>query len=215
MVFDIDWDNIDWEKVGVSAAQQAINNGADGYMWGSVIGTLEGGFDGYEHYHKFHAPYTDKKFRIDRTPKDNERGHWKGERGESEYVLNEPIRVKRGDKVITIKEVKYENGIPDFSPYAEAEVNIADMTQYRRTKNYRQADTKLANYWNKIRYQKRKWTTDAVTKYRLDNKLTWHEMNNMRSMQLVPTEVNTIFRHSGGVAEYNKMLELEEMIGYD
>ena len=44
---EIDWDNIDWDRVGVSAAEQAINGMADGYMWGAIAGAVYGGAEGY------------------------------------------------------------------------------------------------------------------------------------------------------------------------
>lgn len=97
---EIDWDGIDWEKVGVSAAEQAINYGADGYMWGSLIGMVHGGADGYEYYQKHGAPYSAKDARIAQTP--NKGGHWSGKRGESDFILDEPIELPNGIKVTKI-----------------------------------------------------------------------------------------------------------------
>ena len=54
---DIDWNNIDWNKVGVSAAEQALNNAADGFVWGSVIGAINGGVEGYQKYEKFNKRF--------------------------------------------------------------------------------------------------------------------------------------------------------------
>ena len=50
---DIDWENIDWQKVGASSAQKAVENAADGYMWGSIIGVIHSGAEGYDFYHKY------------------------------------------------------------------------------------------------------------------------------------------------------------------
>ena len=47
------------------------------------------------------------------------------------------------------------------------------------------------------------------------NNLTWHEMSNMESMQLVPREVNQTFTHFGGVAEYNAMIGQEGATEFD
>lgn len=49
---DIDWDNIDWQKVGVSSGEKTIENAADEYMWGAIIGVVHGGVEGYEFYQK-------------------------------------------------------------------------------------------------------------------------------------------------------------------
>lgn len=207
---DIDWDNIDWKAVGVDAAQQAIQNGADGYMWGSIVGTVYGGAEGYEYYHKYNTPYTNYQKRIDhlKQMKTKGLGDWTGEIGESEFVLKDPIVLNDGT---TITKVAYQNGIPDFSPYAIAEVKVPRMTNDRTGKggNYEQADAALAEYWNKIKYNnKSNWKGSDVKQFREEYpiKLTWHEMSNMESMQLVPFEVNDTFKHYGGVAEYNAMV---------
>ena len=69
---DIDWDNIDWRKVGASSAQKAVENAADGYMWGSIIGVVYGGAEGYDFYHKYNTPYSSFSKRFDQTPVDDE-----------------------------------------------------------------------------------------------------------------------------------------------
>ena len=192
---DIDWDKIDWEKVGVSAAEQAIEDLGNGYMWGAIVGSVYGGADGYEYYEKYHAPYSDFVTRKKFTPsKNSDKGHWKGKRGESDFILDEPIELPNGKKVTRIT---YKNGIPDFSPYSEAQVKIPSMTN-NRASNFAQADEILAKEWG--------CTAREVASYRKANSLTWHEMNNMQYMQLVPTEVNSTFGHLGGVGEYNIMI---------
>lgn len=203
---EIDWGNVDWDKVGVTAAQKAIQNGADGYMWGAVYGAIDGTVEGY--YQKFCTPYTKYQDRLKHVPKNNDKGHWSGKRGESDYILNKPIELSDGTK---ITKVSYQNAVPDFSEYAIAEVKISKMTDDRIKKggNYDQADEALAKYWSEIKYNGRStWTKDEVKIFRENYpyKLTWHEMSNMESMQLVPYEVNDTFSHYGGVAEYNVMI---------
>lgn len=207
---DIDWNNINWNDVGVASAEKAIQNAADGYMWGSIIGTVYGGAEGYEFYHKYNTPYTNYQKRIDhlKQMKTKGLGEWTGVEGESDFILNNPIILKDGTK---IAKVTYKNGIPDFSPYAIAEVKVPKMTNDRtgRGGNYEQADAALAEYWSKIKYSdKSNWTSSDVKNFRESYpiKLTWHEMSNMESMQLVPFDVNDTFKHYGGVAEYNAMI---------
>lgn len=211
---NIDWKNVDWDKVGVSAAQQSINGAANGYMWGSIIGAVKGGAEGLDYYEKHGTPYSSYKARIDRTPINSERGQWTGERGESTYVLKEPITCKNG-KVIT--EITYKNGVPDFSKYALRQVRISTMTdnRYGSGGNFEQADTELASYWSKTKYLGKEWSPRDVSNYRYENNLTWHEMNNMHSMQLVPTEVNSTFGHLGGVSEYKTMIGLQGGSDFD
>ena len=208
---DIDWDNIDWDAVGEQAALNAVNYGADGYMWGSIIGVVHGGADGYDYYHKFNAPYSTLEKRYAQTPKDGNRGKWTGKRGESDFVLDEPIVLKDGTEVT---KITYRNGIPDFSEYQLAQVKIPNMTN-NRTNNFNQADEILAEIWTRTRVDNKTWSAADIKQYRKDNNLVWHEMNNMESMQLVPFEVNDTFGHLGGVGEYNTMIGQEGVDGYD
>lgn len=215
---DIDWDNIDWRKVGASSAQKAVENAADGYMWGSIIGVVYGGAEGYDFYHKYNTPYSSFSKRFDRTPVDDEWGHWSGDRGESEYIYDrsKTIRISE-NRYVTVEagtKVTYRNCVPDFSPYQEAQVTIPSMTN-SRSHNFNQADKALAELWTKNQYNGRSWTAQQVKAYRTSNGLTWHEMNNMESMQLVPTEVNAGFGHLGGVAEYNAMVGQEGVTEFD
>ena len=202
---DIDWENVDWEKVGVSSAEKAVENAADGYMWGAIIGTVHGGAEGYDFYQKYNTPYTHYNARLMQTPKDGNGGKWKGERGESDYILDEPIIREDGTK---ITKVKYNNAVPDFSPFQKAQVKIPNMTN-SRSNNFSQADKALAEYWTKIKNDGKTWVARDIEAYRKSNNLTWHEMSNMDSMQLVPSEVNQKFTHYGGVAEYNAMIGKE------
>lgn len=202
---DIDWNNIDWNKVGVSSAKKAIQNSADGYMWGSIIGAIHGGAEGYDFYQKHGTPYSSYKTRIKKTPIDGEKGKWEAERGESDYILNEPIELKDGTK---ITRVTYKNGVPDFSPFQKAQVKIPNMTNDRYA-NFKQADEALAELWSRIKYDNHNWSPRDVATYRTENNLSWHEMNNMESMQLVPYDVNATFLHLGGVGEYNAMVGQE------
>ncbi len=207
---DIDWDNIDWQKVGASSAQKAIENSADGYMWGSIIGVIHGGAEGYDFYHKYNTPYTQYNARLMQTPNGNG-GKWSGDRGESDYILDTPIELPDGTKVT---KITYKNAVPDFSPYQEAQVTIPSMTN-SRSHNFGQADKVLAEHWTKVQHNGRSWTARQVEEYRTSNNLTWHEMSNMESMQLVPRQVNQTFTHFGGVAEYNAMIGQEGATEFD
>lgn len=214
---DIDWDNIDWEKAGVSATQQAINYGSEGYMWGAIIGAVHGGAEGYDFYQKYNTPYSKYNARLVQTPVDDEYGHWTGTRGESEYIYDQNTTIKVGNTTYEIKagtKVTYKNAVPDFSPFQKAQVNITGMSDSRYS-NFKKADEALAKYWSEIKYDGKTWTTADVTAYRESNGLTWHEMNNMQSMQLVPTEINAGFGHLGGVGEYNAMIGAEGVTDYD
>ena len=125
-ISEIDWDNIDWDQLGVSTAQKAIQYGADGYMWGAIFGAIDGGVEDY--YQKFCTPYTKYQNRLKQVPKDGDKGHWTGDPGESDFVLKDPIELSDGTK---ITKVTYQNAVPDFSPYQIAQVKIPNMTSKR------------------------------------------------------------------------------------
>ena len=148
-------------------------------MWGDIIGTVYGGTEGYDFYQKYNTPYTKYNERLAQTPKDGRDGYWSGKRGESDYILDNPIELSDGTK---ITRVTYKNAIPDFSPYQEAQVKITNMTN-NRVSNFEQADAKLADYWKTIKYKGQDWKPRDVRNYRKNNGLTWHEMSNMDSMQ--------------------------------
>ena len=134
--------------------------------------------------------------RLNQTPVNE--GHWTGERGESTFVSNKDEVRKILDDV-NLEGIEYENAIPDFSPVSKGEVKITDMG-IDRNANFRQADELLARELGKTRRE--------IVKFRKENKLTWHELNDMTSMQLVPSIINSKFGHLGGVSEVKKLLEL-------
>ncbi|WP_350300026.1 HNH endonuclease signature motif containing protein [Peribacillus frigoritolerans] len=49
-----------------------------------------------------------------------------------------------------------------------------------------------------------------MNKRREDNKYTWHELNDLETIQLVPSKINSVFKHLGGVGEYNIKVKLGE-----
>ena len=147
------------------------------------------------------------KERIDRTPRaDSPRGEWTGDRGDSVFIPTDP------DMVDTLKEygmegVRYEDGVVDFSPCAEATVEIDSMSEqrYGRGGNFEQADTKCAEQWNDAaKGGKTDWTPRDVANWRAENNYSWHERNDMKTCDLVLTKINDYFDHLGGVSECRK-----------
>ena len=111
--------------------------------------------------------------------------------------------------------IHYQDGHPEFKPFTEhntewgkveCEVEIGYMSNQRttnvagpRTSNFAQADDALA-----IKISKESGTTVTgadIKKFRESNKLTWHEVEDRATMQLVPTKIHDSARHSGGVAQ--------------
>lgn len=91
------------------------------------------------------------------------------------------------------KSVPFKDNVPDFSELSKGNVEIADFTDDRPS-NFDQADEKLAKQWG--------CSPKDVAQWRKENRYTWHECIDCKTMQLVPTEVHGNIRHSGGISEY-------------
>lgn len=86
---------------------------------------------------------------------------------------------------------------------SETAIGAVDLTQIigiDRNANFRQVDEYFSRELGKTRRE--------IVKFRKENKLTWHELNDMTSMQLVPSIINSKFGYLGGVLEVKKLLEL-------
>ena len=92
-----------------------------------------------------------------------------------------------------IEFIPFVDGYPNFSEVSRGEVKIDDFTDDRDA-NFAQADEKMA--------EQRGCTPQEVKKWRKENGYTWHECEDCKTMQKVPTEVHGNVSHSGGVSAY-------------
>ncbi|RJG14927.1 HNH endonuclease [Paenibacillus thiaminolyticus] len=158
--------------------------------------------------------------RLNQTPApENPRVGFEGTRGESLCTLKPPPdpRLKKILDEAGIDGIQYKNAIPDLSPVANAEVEIEYMLGGKgtyggkaRRENFIQSDQKLAEQLNNSPELARQFGMESgrisakdIKVYREKNKLTWHELNDVKTMQLVPTNINSTFGHLGGVGEIN------------
>ena len=127
------------------------------------------------------------------------RGSWTGVRGRSTFI---PANTPENAEIIALLEakglsgIKYRNGIPNFSAVAEGTINTTRMT-ISRADNYALADMLIANQLD--------ITIGQANIWREQMQLTWHELNNTRTMQLIPTTINNFFGHLGGVSELKRI----------
>lgn len=145
-------------------------------------------------------------------------GQWEGEKGNSRWKPDmekipgdrhgtNPENKTWGEicKKYGIESIPFEDGEPDFSKVSKGEVQIKDFTD-NRASNFDQADEVLAKQWN--------CTPEDVAKWRKENKYTWHEKSDCKTMQLVPTEVHGNVPHSGGISSYKaKMADVNNQKG--
>ena len=142
------------------------------------------------------------KERIDQTPINN--GQWTGERGESRFIFD-----NKDIQKILPNGIAYTNGYPDFSPITLYQVTLEGFVALERKENFEQADSILAEKLNV--------TVKAVKNFREKYGFSWHEHENMRTLQLVPTflhntkkgqpDYTSAYTHIGGIGEMRKLLE--------
>ena len=141
--------------------------------------------------------------RINKLPLNG--GVWTGERGNSNWIPDDNViptnRKGSNPEGKTNREIKdkygfefipFKDGEPDFSKVVKGEVQIDNYTP-KRHKNFSQADMQLA--------KERGVSPQEIKKWRLENKYTWHERKDCKTMQLVPTEVHGNIEHKGGISE--------------
>ena len=143
----------------------------------------------------------------------NTNGQWDGEKGNStwmpdgDYVPKKPSgNEKTWEEILAPYEedgVEFKGGEPDFTPFSEASVEIEDFG-LERDDNFAQADEVLAEKWSKEQKDGKNWTPEDIEKYRKENKLSWHERSDQKTMDLVPQEIHGNIPHSGGISEAKK-----------
>ncbi|WDG79714.1 hemagglutinin repeat-containing protein [Pseudomonas chlororaphis] len=125
-------------------------------------------------------------------------GAWTGGRGESRFIFDNPEM-----KNILPEGIAYKNGYPDFSPIAIQEVRLSGLISLDRNANFKEANRMLA--------QKLGIKEKDVAGFLKEQKFTWHEVEDMRTMQLVPSFIHTgkvgsmdfgvKYGHFGGIGE--------------
>ncbi|RIJ63577.1 hypothetical protein D1606_14345 [Rummeliibacillus sp. POC4] len=148
--------------------------------------------------------YSSYEQRVKTTPVN--KGEWSSERAESLFISDKTGEVKKYLDEAGVDGVEYKSGMPDFSPFSKGEIKLENMTNDRKS-NFSTADEELAKKWST---PDKKWTADDVADWREDNKYTWHELNDLETIQLVPSKINSVFKHLGGVGEYNIKVKLGE-----
>lgn len=137
------------------------------------------------------------------------RGTWEGVPGDSVWKPDSETVPKRQNpegktwgQILdehNIEGIEFKDGYPNFENIAEESVTIKDFTDDRNI-NFNQADKAAAEKWNAEEKEGGPWTGEKVKEYRKENQLTWHEHEDMNTLQLVPSEVHGNIPHSGGVA---------------
>lgn len=126
--------------------------------------------------------------------------------GESNFIFDNP-----GLKSILPNGVACKNGYPEFPPVSLQKVRLPGLISTKRTDSFRAA--------NKILAEGLGVKEEGVARFLKERKYTWHEVEVMRAMQLVPSFIHTgkagpmdfgvKYGHIGGVAEKALLEALE------
>lgn len=136
------------------------------------------------------------------------RGEWSDEPGNSVFHP-EDAEAKEALKEYKQKGIEYIDGEPDFSKVSEATVEIDDMTS-SRPYNFKQADEVCAKQWNETQREGRTdWTAREVEAWRKENRYSWHERLDMKTMDLAQRDIHEECKHYGGVAECRRHESLD------
>jgi hypothetical protein len=137
---------------------------------------------------------------IKNCPREN--GRWEGEEGNSKWIPDPDYVPKTANPDgLTMKEILakydidgivYKDGQPDFTPICKGEVEIKGFST-ERDENFDKADEELA--------AQKGCTAQEVAAWRHENKYTWHECKDMKTMQKVPSEIHSNCTHRGGISE--------------
>ncbi|MBR7084199.1 MAG: HNH endonuclease [Oscillospiraceae bacterium] len=128
------------------------------------------------------------------------KGEWNGEPGNSVFVPEKP-EARDALSKYNQSGIEYRDGEPDFSKVSEATVKIEGMTSSRPA-NFRKADEECAKQWNEQKRDgKTDWTIKDVTKWRQENKYSWHEQLDTKTMNLVERTIHEECKHCGGISE--------------
>ena len=137
-------------------------------------------------------------------------GKWSGERGNSNWIPKGdfvPVNKKTNPgslkwseifKLYNINNIKFKNNYPDFSFISKGTVKVKDFCE-DRDDNFDSADEMLA--------LNRGCTKADVRRWRKQNKYTWHEREDCKTMDKVPALVHGNIPHSGGISIIKNMNE--------
>lgn len=155
-------------------------------------------------YEEADKPLVDKE--VKRSPSSG--GEWKGAKGDSKWIPNRDEIPKNKDTnydqltngeildKYKIDGIVFKDGEPNFEVVSKETVKI-DGFSMNAHKNFKKADIEAA--------KNRGCTPKEVKAWRDENKYTWHERSDCKTMDKVPREVHGNIPHVGGISKIKKM----------
>ena len=134
--------------------------------------------------------------------------------GDLEKMVNDHLENNGKPRNYTFKGVKYKNGEAKFHKHCVGEVTL-DTYALDREINFQRARELMAEDLNK-RHPKgiydeetkewRKYTAKDVDDWMEEHELTWHECQDRRTMQKVPSHLHGNLEHTGGFSMEKGMM---------
>ena len=127
---------------------------------------------------------------------------------------SEGLTAGRDGKSVVYAHFDNEEIVPN-SHHADKSSMAHLHMKYYEPGNFEQADALTAEQWTADGRDGKEWSAEEVSNYRKEHGLTWHECNDMETMQMIPEAINADFGHLGGVGEVNKMRSITDEILHD
>jgi len=138
----------------------------------------------------------------------NSHGEWSGgERGSSEWVMEDEfvpnLNNPEGLSIGEIKErygfdaIQYNGKDPDFSPFLDEKIGEVELDEFSDERTGKGGTYDLAI---QKAVEKTGLSANEIKEYVKENNLTWHECADRKTVQLIPTIINSTFKHSGGIS---------------
>ena len=165
---------------------------------------------------------------MDKHLPSDSRGSWSDEKGNSTFSLFDDVEyaIDNNKNVMTGREIRekygassvnYNDGEPDFSPFVDdflGGIHLKEEIPYLRNGNkfekgtFDIANEKAAMKWAMGKDGLTKEEAQArigeyknkVKEYMKENGLTWHECGDLHTILPVPSAINKIFSHTGGIS---------------
>jgi len=145
--------------------------------------------------------YSTREVRIKKTPMTNV--VWQsGQRGQGLCISNNAEVNKILSEEYNLTGIYYKDGIPDFTPLELARV-VVDCIETVRSRNFAKADKKMQEELGLPRKE------IILMRTQNNDKFTWHECNDRKTMQLVERKIHETFLHLGGRSEAKKRERLK------
>lgn len=138
-------------------------------------------------------------------PLNSDRGYWKdGVRGEGLFVIHDAAEFHYNGHTITgaefkamygVEGIEYHNSEPDFSPFY-LNNSYVDTVVFENGISHDRDQTHQAalSYLS----EKKGRSKAAIEKYMKQNEFTFHELDDRKTVVVIPSCLNSIFTHTGG-----------------